>query len=470
MINFQIKHILFFIYLVILCGCSFISLIYYPGKPIVYIIFTILLNALFVLGFTKKKIFFDTFIGIFFWLGFWLKLSVRIGFFGGNFHEPVGNFDGTGAAYDHALLVTCIGISALLIATLIRRKYIVIYARTTKGLRLEGIFLFYERYKSFILLFFMSMLLVVVSTNTVFGVYQRGGVPRIILPFGLNGVYTWLLLFGFASLSAVFLDCEFRIKKNPYLLSVVAVAECFLSNVSMLSRGMILNGGSLAFGVVENSRIRKIQQNMPYKTILAVLFISLFLFSVFSVNHMRRFVHSASPMQGLSSESAVLVAKTSQVLFLDRWVGIEGVMAVSSYPNLGWDLWKKAWQEKHHRVGTSMYDLTFIESPYSNRDMSKHHFISLPGVLAFFYYPGSFVFLFVAMFVLGVVAAGVEWFVYKMGGANIILCSLLAQVVASRYAHFGYVPGQSYLLFGSILLNVMIIYLSNKFLLFLEKK
>ncbi len=117
-----------------------------------------------------------------------------------------------------------------------------------------------------------------------------------------------------------------------------------------------------------------------------------------------------------------------------------------------------------------MYDQEFILSPYLKMDKSKHHFISLPGILAFFYYPGSFIFLFFSMFFLGFFGAGVEMFVYKLGGANIILCALLAQVVAYRYAHFGYAPNQSYLLFGSIFINMLIIYFFDRFLLILNKK
>jgi len=41
---------------------------------------------------------------------------------------------------------------------------------------------------------------------------------------------------------------------------------------------------------------------------------------------------------------------------------------------------------------------------------------------------------------------------------------LLAQVVAYRFASFGYVPAQSYLLFGTLIFNVVIIYMVDKFL------
>ena len=157
-------------------------------------------------------------------------------------------------------------------------------------------------------------------------------------------------------------------------------------------------------------------------------------------------------------------------LFLDRWVGIEGVMSVASYPELGWKLWGDAWKEGYSHNKTSFYDMHLITSPYINTDTTKYHSISLPGILAFCFYPGSFSFLFACMFLLGAIAAVIEVSVYRLGGGNIILCALLAQVVAFRYASFGYVPGQSYLLFGAIFLNLFLIYYSNKLLLYWGKR
>jgi hypothetical protein len=54
-------------------------------------------------------------------------------------------------------------------------------------------------------------------------------------------------------------------------------------------------------------------------------------------------------------------------------------------------------------------------------------------------------------------AAMLEIATYRFCGRNWILCSLFAQVIAFRYASFGYVPAQSYLLFGSLVLNGFLI-------------
>jgi hypothetical protein len=73
-------------------------------------------------------------------------------------------------------------------------------------------------------------------------------------------------------------------------------------------------------------------------------------------------------------------------------------------------------------------------------------------------------FIFIILFVLGLFASVIEFLAYKLSGENLIFTALIAQVIAYRYTHFGYVPAQSYLLFGSIFLTIFLIYGVNKIL------
>jgi len=138
-------------------------------------------------------------------------------------------------------------------------------------------------------------------------------------------------------------------------------------------------------------------------------------------------------------------------------------MAVTSYPKKGWNLWGEAWAEKYSENSMTLYDKDIISATYTESDMAKKHSISLPGIVAFFFYPGSYLFLFGCLFLLGLFAAVTEIAAFKLGGNNLILCSLLAEVIAYRYANFGYVPAQSYLLFGTIFMNLFIINFFDKF-------
>lgn len=431
----------------------------YIGQSHVYLTFSITSNLLLYFGFRKNAIFFDTFIGIFFWIGFWLKCAIRLIFTNGVFYVPVGNFDGSAAAFDKGLLVSSVAFFALILASMLREHFLFNYPEKLAFTK-NGLLCFYIRYRKSIWVGFLVLILLVGISNAYLGIYQRGGITKTILPFGLNGVYKWLLLFGLASISAVMLWLEFQIKKSTSsAVILLALIETFVSNVSLLSRGMILNSSALLYGVLKSLKFDSITFKLRHIFITMVVFLFLFISSVYLVNFIRASVFNVS----YSDKELIQEMHSSTTpLFIDRWVGMEGVLSVSSYPKLGWPLWKEALNEVYDENQTSFYDNNLIESAYVNTDKSKHHFISLPGIIAFFFYPGSILFLFFAMLTAGFGAAIIEYATYQLGGKNIILCSLFAQVIAFRFASFGYVPKQSYLLFGSLILNILIIFLAHK--------
>jgi hypothetical protein len=93
-----------FLFLAFVLVLTFAAGSRYEGHWFFYLLFTLLANTLLANGFRKNAIFFDTFIGIFLWLGFWLKFSVRVAFTSGIFHEPVGAFSGSAEAFDKVLM------------------------------------------------------------------------------------------------------------------------------------------------------------------------------------------------------------------------------------------------------------------------------------------------------------------------------------------------------------------------------
>lgn len=442
---------------------GYFTLTKYPGNPIVYIMFTVISNFFLFAGFTKNAIFLDAFLSVFFWLGFWLKFSLRVAFFGGIFNQQVGNFDGSPAAFDRALLVVSFALLALLISSVFRRKCLFNYPEISENQIRKSFFHFYDDHRKKILISFIFLVIFIAFTNAAFVIYQKGRITETVLPFGFNGVYKWLLLFGLASFFAWISRVEFY-KKTSFLIMALGLFEIFISNVSMLSRGMILNAGAVIYGIFLTVRLNKIKSKLSFLVSTIVLTAILFITSIMLVNYIRSSIYLDNGEDRLSEFRSMTTP-----LFVDRWVGIEGVMAVSSYPNLGWPMFRSALKEKYDENETSFYDNTFITSSYVNTDKTKHHFISLPGIIAFFFYPGSFIFLFGSMLILSLFASLIEIFTYKFGGTNLVLCSLFAEVIAYRFSSFGYVPTQSYLLFGSMCMNLLFIYLLNRFIDFKYK-
>jgi hypothetical protein len=459
-----VKKILLILGVILILFLTVTTLLNYPGDVFIYLLFSIVSSVLLVYGFRKNAIFFDAFIGVFFWIGFWLKFSVRVSFANGLFHESVGGFDGSGNAFDRSLLVTVCGFAGLLLASYMREKLFFKYPFISKVPHDLAVVNFYVKFRTHILIIFFLAVLLITLLNMLMGVYQKGSIARTSLPFGFNGVFKWLLLFGFASFSAIILKLEISSKRgSPYLVAFISLFENFFTNVSLLSRGMILNFSALMLGVLVEQKMRGLKVSIRFVAIGSCAFLLLFFISIFSVNFLRQIDFQKMVLyQGGGLESVASNIGRAKPLILDRWVGIEGVMAVSSSSKIGWDLWRSAWAERYNENVMAFYDANLITSPYQQTDFTKHHHISLPGILAFFFYPGSFVFLFFGMFGLGLMAAVIEICTFHMGKENLILCSLIAEVVAYRFASFGYVPIQSYLLFGTIFLNLLIVYFIYK--------
>lgn len=163
------------------------------------------------------------------------------------------------------------------------------------------------------------------------------------------------------------------------------------------------------------------------------------------------------------------MVEQASTLFLDRWVGIEGGVAVVGSENKGWEVFKEAISERFDKRANTFYDQNFVVSAYDNSRGNGLHFVYLPGCVVFLFYPGSYSFLMCTVFVFSMIAAFIEYLVYRFGGHNLVFCALIAQVIAFRYTSFGYVPLQSYMLFGSMLLNMLILFFFDRFLRFTYK-
>lgn len=167
------------------------------------------------------------------------------------------------------------------------------------------------------------------------------------------------------------------------------------------------------------------------------------------------------------------IFKTLQLVYI-RFVGIESLMAVSSYQELGFLNFKEAFDEKidysnynhyylkYHLLEKNNSNKIFLEDKKSLKD--KQYTIHTPGIVAFLYYSGSKVFLFFSIFILSVIFYLFERIVYFSSSGNLILTAFISHIISYRLAHFGYVPTQSYLFFGTLFITIFTIFLFNKFL------
>lgn len=465
----QLKHLslekLFLIVFTICISLLFASTIQvYPGNKFYYLLFTVVSNGMLIYGFRKNRVFFESFLSLFLWLGLWLKLSVRLTFMEGAYKESVGSFDYTSASYDYSLALVSVALIGFSFSYAIREYFYPSYAMDLKHRQFENLYEFYKKYRKLILTVFTLLLILITFSNFYFGIYQRGSIPRIELPRLISSAVKWLILFGLGSFSSLLLDFEFKITKNPYLVAALCFFESCLTSISLLSRAMILNSSSYLIGAKQRIHDLKTQSKNSFQIVSLCIFVFLFALSILIVGHIRFDKFKIDTVENKSSLSNAISKSSIKTLVADRFVGIEGVFAIVSYKDKGWNLWREAWDEVYYDHGTSFFDLKIITSPYvaEHIDLSNHHFISLPGIVAFLFYPGSWLFLFLGTIFVGLLGGFTDIVSYKFGGNNLIFSALIGQVVASRFSNFGYVPNQTYLLFSSIFLNIFIFYFLNK--------
>lgn len=136
--------------------------------------------------------------------------------------------------------------------------------------------------------------------------------------------------------------------------------------------------------------------------------------------------------------SAVLCRALS--LATDRWIGLEGVMALQSYPDKSVALLREGLMERYADGIVPMYQ-HISKSIYTGMDPNQWKFGSLPGAPAFLYYSGSLLIVFLGMAMLTSFLNFIE-FAIRRFTKNPFLASFYGFAAANSVAQFGVVPRQ----------------------------
>ena len=464
----------------------------YTGNKFLYSLFTITNIYLIIFAFRKKAIFFETFFSLLLFLGYWFKFTMIISFTDGVFREGVGNFDYSSNNFDYGLIISIIGIIPLIIFGHIRERF---FYYPEKINLIKNRNNFFVKYRKSIIFLFLTLVLTISMINAYFQIYQKGLLPINEINFFFSGTIKWLLLFGLTSISTVLIFLEYNYFKKIFNLTIfISLLEVFLSSLSMISRGMIFNSSALLYGIYKyNKKTVKImkKENFYIYVFITIVF---FYLSVMMVNTIRTnyfYVGKSAIetkketgeklllenidqkyLEEIKSKKFNFVDLNNEVFYLiiNRWVGIDSTLVVSQNKDmLSKNLFVLALNEKPKKNYPTFYEKTFFledvktyneKNPYVNVKGN-----TLTGVISFLFFTGSFIFLFIGMLVLVAIGSLIEIISYKISNSNLIFASLIGQIIAFRYIHFGYLPKQSYLLFGSIILTLIIMYMfMNKFI------
>lgn len=143
-------------------------------------------------------------------------------------------------------------------------------------------------------------------------------------------------------------------------------------------------------------------------------------------------------------------------LSVDRWIGLEGLMAVQAYPEKNMRLFWHALSEKPEAGKPDIYQAV-SDSIYLKSDGTKFRFSSLPGAAAFLYYSDSLVIVIMGMILLSLAALTAEFFISILTH-NPILCSLYGVVLATNVSQFGGPPLNNVPYFFMLICGILLVW------------
>ena len=286
----------------------------------------------------------------------------------------------------------------------------------------------------------------VVNLQTAF--YQTGVNAKLVLPAHLNVPLAWLINIGFALWFAVLIHWDWKSKPNTLTNNLlVPIFEALISSTSTMSRSLyILHTTPYLLAFAEKWQTIRTTLVKRARTSLLVLCALCILVSLICVSWLRINVYilgydpvfvtigsqkeiRKAPISCATFDENQISPMVQQVinLIVGRWIGLEGVLAVSSHPNLGADHFLNAIREDPNKGNNSLYQLiSKLTYPQSER----FTFLTLPGIIAVLYYSGSLLIVFAGMIFVLLLMLATEWVTLRCTG-NPFLQSIVGMAMAN---------------------------------------
>lgn len=427
-------------------------------------------------SFNYKTIFFEKFLSLFIWLGFPFKLAIPYVLLSMGYHDAklfpeipsVNNF--SIEVYNDAIVFSLFGVLGLILASILRKKYIFSYSQRSNFIK-NNLSIFFEKNKTKILSFFLILVFLVNFSNLYFEIYQKGLVSNFS-PKILVLIFKWLLLMGLSSFACYFVYYEFE-KKNYTIASNIFLFESFFSNITILSRAFVFNVSILIFLFFEH-----IKYNIKIKRPLILFLATLSLLLIFlNINFVSKLRSCVTNYQDISKSEKIFLSKKClsdkeqkkalnkklsttvnkiSSLSVSRWVGIDSMMVImNKKKDLNFNFYLFFLKEKKSSNEKSYYEQLFLNKRIVQDGKIKTNHVILPGFISYQAISGSIFFVFWSCFLLGIVGAYIEKFSYKLSFNNFVLTAFISYLFVFRMVHFGYLPTNTLIYCLSIVFTVL---------------
>jgi hypothetical protein len=389
-----------------------VAAVSWPGALWTYIVFTTAFLAMLAVGLIKRVSFGFIFLTITLWIGYWLKLTIHTIDSTITWAEPTGFFDFSPHSYDRIALLSSIGAAAVLFAGLfwrrsVEKNQLLILLTVSK----------YARFSAWV----VSLIIVAVTVlvNEYLDINHAGiASPVLGVPWPLQGMFNW------------FIGATSVILLVPIYLEVVSGKPWLIPTVIVLTAGAAIaistgSRGTLAFqsawiimvAIAYHPKFRWLN----WWRIVQIAGLCIAMVAVVGAGaHMRREQLFLEAIQSVEAKPRSLwyVAR----LPVDRWIGLEGLMAVSAYPSKSSDLLLRAVSEKRVKGRADMFTAEISNS--GTTDTTKIAYATLPGMFAYWYYSNSTLLMFGMVFLLVTLVIAIERLVDRITGNPFFVVSV----------------------------------------------
>lgn len=438
-----------------LSGIAGTGAFFYPGTTWLYAIFCTVYTL--VLRQVLKGTFswFYFYFTVFMLLGYPVKLAFHC-FSGLLFNEPVGFFGYKPSEYDSVIIVATLGGAGVFLAKIVSDR-LPFWQKPSCVLQMSSKCKFSSAATVFVVLA-LSLTLI----NLIWGFFLVGLASKTVLPYKMTALVFWAFNFGLNFCLAYILRLPFAGTSDMDSRAYLAIFFGIIVSIAIFSRAPLIFVSIpmiVALLSIHASRLTFLRVTKYFGVWLISTAIALS-----TVSFLRSVAFSSPP--SVDRSSSVISRQPScwsfdsfknfrdvpsnkiirryqthlrQVshLFLDRWIGLEGLAAVNAFPNKGWRLFKNAILEDPKTGINGIYQVV-CRSPFlkmSDREKTLFRFGSEPGIMAFFLYSGAFWMVFLGVFGLVTTmllverASGVisKWNVYLLSITGCALANLLMQ-------------------------------------------
>lgn len=454
-IYFSIRQFLIIIFFLLF----FVGIYKFPGNSFYYFVFSLVFLTLIYFA-LKPKSFGYLFLAIFLFLGFWLKLVVHL-LLDYPYLEPIGSFDDSASSWNKVLLVSSAGGLAVLLAYFIFLK---IYNTPCVKKSSFNFLHFFNKNRVLLWSILIILSLIFPFLNIELGISQLGMVPKITLPWPFKGLFGWILVFGLPVTIFAISHLDILANQKWKLGCAVVLISSFLISICFLSRATFIFSTIPYFLALGYYNCKK-YIDIKFKVWVFLFFQWLVLcFLSLAIVMLLRY---GQVNEGFSRH--VVVNNVSPVvlgisrLAVDRWIGLEGVMAVEAYEYKNFDLLRKIASERRVEERQDFFTRNIAEIKFTEEELKKIRYASIPGGIAFFYYSNSVTLVFFGIFIFSLLLFFSEKIIILKSG-NYFIGFFWAMSFAQVIVSFGQGVSQQAIFHLTSVMWVTLIIIIQRFL------